>query len=299
MIRPTVRSLPVAALLALAACGADPASDDAGERRVVVRPSGPASPSSATAADGTGVGPSEAAPEIVILPDRTPQRTTRVIREVVVAEPAEAPAPSGSAADLTGAGAAFPAPSREGSEEVTLPAERTQVRAGSAVTLSTDESQVGDPVSATTTEPILVENEVVVPAGSTIHGQVTEVDKGDYPLRRPSMEIVWDRVETPDGRTVPIDARTAGEVGTVVQHPRGDHDRLRNVVLGAGAGGAIGGATGGKRGAIMGAIAGAVMGAGMGHGGVDTCAVLHPGDPLVIIFNRDARVPRGPRFAAR
>ena len=101
------------------------------------------------------------------------------------------------------------------------------------------------------------------------------------------------------GRTVPIDARTAGEVGTVVQHPRGDHDRLRNVVLGAGAGGAIGGATGGKRGAIMGAIAGAVMGAGMGHGGVDTCAVVNPGDPLIIIFNRDARFPRGPRFAAR
>ncbi len=80
----------------------------------------------------------------------------------------------------------------------------------------------------------------------------------------------------------------------MAQHPSGDHDRMRNVLLGAGAGAAVGGATGGKRGAAVGAIVGAAMGAGVGHGGVDWCATVHSGDPMTIIFGRDVLIRRGP-----
>lgn len=286
------RSLLFLALAAGFACQrAD--SDENAPRRVVVRGDGAAQPPSATAR-GMDAGPDGAAPEIVILPEENPQRSTRVIRRVVPEAPPEAPAESGTDGDMTGAGAVLPAPQPGGSESVILPAGETRIFASARTTISTDASHVGDPVSATISEPIVVDGEVVIPENSQVQGRVSGIDRGEYPTRRPSIEIVFDRVETPDGRVIPVDARTTGEVGTVTQHPRGDHDRMRNILLGAGIGAAAGGATGGKRGAILGGIAGAAMGAGAGHGGVDWCGEMRPGDPLILILGRDAVVRRGP-----
>lgn len=278
-----------------AACGEEPAASDSA-RRVVVRGADPAMSPGAEAREGMEIGPSaEAAPEIVILPDERPESRTRVVHETTVVDPPEAPAPSGSDADLTGAGAVLPAPEPEGeASAVTLPAGRTQIFITASTRVTSDASQAGDPVEAVTDEPVVVDGEVVIPEGSTVRGRVESVDPGEYPLRRPSIEIVYDRIETPDGRVIPVQARTSGEVGTVTQHPRGDHDRMRNILVGAGVGAGVGGATGGKRGAILGAIAGAAMGAGVGHGGTDWCASVEPGDSILIIFDRDAVVPRGP-----
>lgn len=289
----SLAALALAAIAAACQAGADSADADS-PRRVVVRGADAVAPPSA-AARGIEVGPADGAPEIVILPEPEPRTRTRVVREIVPTDPPEAPAPTGADADLTGAGAVLPAPRPEGEEtSVTLPAGRTQVFLTASTRITSDESRAGDPVEAVTAEPVVVDGEVVIPEGSTVRGRVESVDPGEYPLRRPSIEIVYDRIETPDGRTIPIEARTSGEVGTVTQHPRGDHDRMRNVLLGAGVGAGVGGATGGKRGAVIGAIAGAAMGAGVGHGGVDWCAAVHPGDSILIIFDRDAVVPRGP-----
>lgn len=271
----------------------DPAGDDAERRVVVVDGDGPAVPPSEASRAAREVGP-EAAPEIVILPEERPKRKTRVVEEVVYVDAPEAPAPKGESADMTGAGSALPAPRPEGGESVLLPARRTRVEVRASNAISTDASRVGDPVTAVVSEPVVVDGEVVVPEGSEVHGRVTKVDPGEYPTRRPSMEVVYDRIETPDGRSIDIEARAEGEVGEVVQHPRGDHDGMRNVLLGAGAGAAVGAATGGRKGAAVGAIVGAAMGAGVGHGGVDWCAAVHPGDPMTIIFGRDVLVPRGP-----
>lgn len=90
-----VRSLVVVAALpivAFTACqgSSDPSAADA-PRRVVVRGADPAQPPSAT--DGIEIGPSDGAPEIVILPDPEPRTRTRVVRETVPADPPIAPAP--------------------------------------------------------------------------------------------------------------------------------------------------------------------------------------------------------------
>lgn len=286
------RAMIFLALAAALACQRS-GSDEDSPRRVVVRGDGTAQPPSATAR-GAEAGPDGAAPEIVILPEDNPQRSTRVIRRVTPDPLPEAPAESGTEGDMTGAGAVLPAPQPGGGESVILPAGETRIFASAQTTISTDASNVGDPVSATITEPIVVDGEVVIPENSQVQGRVAGIDRGEYPTRRPSIDIVFDRVETPDGRVIPVDARTQGEVGTVTQHPRGDHSRMRNILLGAGIGAAAGGATGGKRGAIIGGIAGAAMGAGAGHGGVDWCGEMRPGDPLILILGRDAVVRRGP-----
>ena len=287
------RTLLFVILAAGLACQRGSDAEDDSRRRVVVRDGRTAEPPS-VAARGTDVGPDGAAPEIVILPEDSPQRSTRVIRRVETEAPPEAPAESGEHGDLTGAGAVLPAPRPGGAESVILPAGETRIFAAAQTTISTDASNVGDPVSATITEDIVVDGEVVIPQNSQVMGEVAGIDRGEYPTRRPSIDIVFDRVETPDGRVIPVDARTQGEVGTVVQHPRGDHNRMRNILLGAGIGAAAGGATGGKRGAVLGGIAGAAAGAGVGHGGVDWCGEMRPGDPLILILGRDAVVRRGP-----
>lgn len=296
-----VRASLLVSLLAFAvaslACAGD-RPDGTDERRVVVRSGddgGTASPPSVSARDARDVGPrEEAALEIVILPEKKPESKTRVVEEIVYVDAPEAPAPEGERADMTGAGSALPAPEPGGGETVLLPAGETRVEVRATNQISTDASRVGDPVTAVVDEPVVVDGEVVIPEGSEVHGRVTKVDPGDYPTRRPSMEVVYDRIETPDGRSIEIEATAEGEVGEVVQHPDGDHDRMRDILLGAGAGAAVGGATGGKKGAAVGAIVGAAMGAGVGHGGVDWCATVHPGDPMTIIFGRDAVIRRGP-----
>ena len=115
MIRPLVR-LSVLPLVAFALdCGEGREAASESPRRVVVRGADPAAPPSA--ANGIELGPSaEAAPEIVILPDPAPESRTRVVHETVVVDPPEAPAPSGSEADMTGAGAVLPAPRPDGPE---------------------------------------------------------------------------------------------------------------------------------------------------------------------------------------
>jgi len=280
-------------LAAALACQRDGSESEDADRRVVVRDARVAEPPSATAR-GEAAGPEGAAPEIVILPEDTPQRSTRVIRRVVPEEAPEAPAETGTEGDLTGAGAVLPAPQPSGAESVILPAGETRIFASAQTTISTDASHVGDPVTATISEPVVVDGEVVIPANSQVQGRVAGIDRGEYPTRRPSIDIVFDRVETPDGRVIPVDARTQGEVGTVVQHPRGDHNRMRDILIGAGVGAAAGGAMGGKRGAILGGIAGAAAGAGAGQGGVDWCGEMRTGDPLILILGRDAVVHRGP-----
>ncbi len=292
MPRPLV-VVSIGCLALAAACGRD-ATTSRSTPRVVVRGADPVSPPGDTRRDGVEVGPREAAPEIVILPESKPEETTRVVRRTTPEPPAESPSRQGTQGDLTGAGAALPTPREGGSTEVLLPAEKTALRVAATTAISTDESRPGDPVSARVTQPVVVDGEVVIPEDSRVEGRVTRVDQGDYPLRRPSIDVVYDRIDTPDGRSIPIDARTSGEVGTVVQHPRGDHARMRNILLGAGAGAGVGGATGGKRGALAGAIAGAAIGAGVGHGGVDWCSSVRPGDEMTVIFNRGAVVPRGP-----
>ena len=200
MIRPLVR-LSVLPLVAFALdCGEGREAASESPRRVVVRGADPAAPPSA--ANGIELGPSaEAAPEIVILPDPAPESRTRVVHETVVVDPPEAPAPSGSEADMTGAGAVLPAPRPDGPETaaVTLPAGRTQIFVSASTRVTSDESRAGDPVEAVTAEPVVVDGEVVIPEGSSVRGRIESVDPGEYPLRRPSIEIVYDRIETPTG----------------------------------------------------------------------------------------------------
>src|SRR5690606_1238130 len=96
--------------------------------------------------------------------------------------------------------------------------------------LSTTSSKVGDQFTVTVTKPVVARNgETAIPAGSTVHGTVTEVASrhaGDVAYVR----LRFDRI-TVNGRSYPF---AADVVATEVQTERG-FDR-RNPVRGAIAG---------------------------------------------------------------
>ena len=135
-------------------------------------------------------------------------------------------------------------------------------------TLTSSDSEVGDPFSAT-----------VVDAGeyrnARVYGHVAEIDMSGRIKGRTSMVLRFDRVVMPDGRRARINAEIvelyhapSGEKvdveGAIESRGRG-RKSIERTAIGAGAGALLGGIFGGGRGAGIGSIIG-------GGGGLGTTA---------------------------
>jgi hypothetical protein len=105
-----------------------------------------------------------------------------------------------------------------------------------------------DRVDASVAESVRVDGRVVIPAGATIRGIVTNVE----PARRPSnggrLEITFDQVELTNGRRADIRSR-------VVSIDEGGFSKKR-AGIGAALGGILGGLLDGKQGALIGVLVG-------------------------------------------
>ena len=130
-------------------------------------------------------------------------------------------------------------------------------------TISTDQSRVGQAVSAVVSTPIIARNgETVVPAGARIRGTITGLDDSDHPLDRALIRIDFNELDF-NGRRYPFNAELESAQVRV-------GDRMVDVKRGALAGGAIGAITSAilsgadvddiLKGAAIGAGAGAVIG---------------------------------------
>jgi len=105
-----------------------------------------------------------------------------------------------------------------------------------------------DRVEASVAESVRVDGRVVIPAGATIRGIVTNVE----PARRPSnggrLELSFDQVEMANGRRADIRSR-------VVSVDEGGISKKR-AGIGAALGGILGGILDGKQGALIGVLVG-------------------------------------------
>jgi hypothetical protein len=172
-----------------------------------------------------------------------PSTTTRNNNEVVPdIRPRESVAP--------------PAPARPRFKEVTVPA-NTALALELTTPLSSETSTVEMPVTARLRQAVVVDGDTAIPAGSTFHGNVTEVERAGRVRGRSHLSIRFTEVQMPGGarenvRTNPINFEgeaTKGEDAT-------------KVGVGAGVGAAIGGLLGGGSGAAKGAAIGGAAGAG-------------------------------------
>ena len=134
-------------------------------------------------------------------------------------------------------------------------------------TLTSVDSQVGDPFSATVVEQGEYRN-------ARVYGHVTEIDMSGRVKGRTSMMLRFDRLIMPDGSRARIHAEIvelyhapSGEKvdveGAIESGGRG-RKSIEHTVIGAGAGALLGGIFGGGKGAGIGSIIG-------GAGGLVAC----------------------------
>jgi len=132
-------------------------------------------------------------------------------------------------------------------------------------TLTSTDSQVGDPFSATVVDEGEYRN-------ARVYGHVTEIDMSGKVKGHTSMMLRFDRLAMPDGRRSPIRAEIvelyhapSGQKvdveGAIESGGRG-RKSIEHTVIGAGAGALLGGIFGGGKGAGIGSVIGGAGGLG-------------------------------------
>ncbi|MEO6237541.1 MAG: hypothetical protein ABIQ52_11130 [Vicinamibacterales bacterium] len=116
--------------------------------------------------------------------------------------------------------------------------------------LSSSTAQTEDRFTATTAVDLYQGNDVLIPAGSTLRGVVSSVNKATRTDRKGSLMVAFDQI-TVRGRNYPIR-------GTVTQalESEGIKGEAAKIGAGAGVGAIIGGILGGAKGALLGVLIG-------------------------------------------
>lgn len=96
---------------------------------------------------------------------------------------------------------------------IVLPA-GTNMRVRLDRSLHSNMTRQGEEFTAILIKPVYWGRHTVLPAGSKVHGIVADIERPRMGITKASITIVFDRVETPDGRTVPIAAGIPGDFGT-------------------------------------------------------------------------------------
>ena len=207
--------------------------------------------------------PAYAAP--VAAPTRsTPRRTTTVA-------PSSQPAAPTTSTQAVEVASAAPAEVYAAPHRLTV-AEGTKIAFTLNNSLSTKNAREGDPFSGVVSRSVRVGDQVAIPEGSVIRGQVSHVQRAGRVKGRSELGLRFDRLEIPGGETYDLSAslssleekekETVNEEGQV----KGQGSKTRDAAEiggGAGIGAIIGAIAGGGKGAAIGAGAGAAAGTGL------------------------------------
>ncbi len=208
-------------------------------------------------------------------------------------------------------GAAAPAlrPSQQaGPDEITIPA-GTKVPVSLKNAISTKGNRTGDPVYAQTTFPVVINDRIVIPAGTYVQGRIMQIRPAGRIKGRAEVMMHFTTLIYPSGYTVILPgslenapgvdkAKVKDKEGTI----RADNDKASKaatVAVPAAEGGALAGglASGSRGGTLMGAGLGAAAGvaiAMLSHGNE---VRLAPGTTLEVVLQRDVPV-NGERIKA-
>jgi len=163
-----------------------------------------------------------------------------------------------------------PAPSVESEKPMLVIPAGTRVPLSLKQAISTKTAKEGDPVYAETAFPFVVNDRVVIPAGTYIQGKITRVQRGGHVKGRAELLVHFTSMIYPSGYTVMLGGsveNTPGAEKTTMKDSEGtirqDRETGRKVgaaAQGAGTGAVIGAITGGGKGAGIGAGVGGVAG---------------------------------------
>jgi hypothetical protein len=165
---------------------------------------------------------------------------------------------------------------------VTIPA-GTKIPLALAQAISTKNAREGDAVYATTAFPFVMDNRVIVPAGSYIQGTIAHVQRAEHGHGRAEILMHFTSIIYPSGYTVMLPGsveNTPGAANNSVKDSEGTIQQDKDTgkkVEDAAKGGTIGTIGGATAGGVAGGLNGARVGAGAGAAAGIAWALLKRG----------------------
>lgn len=173
------------------------------------------------------------------------------------------------------------------SVRLTVP-EGTQVHVTLSTPVGSETSQVGDTLTATTTDAVVIGDRIAIPAGSIVRGQVTEVVQGTKGLKISekggSIVLSFDKLTTPRGNSEPIDASITSMASST--------GKTAGIIGGSAAGGALLGKIlgGSTKDAALGAVLGGGIGTGIAAGTKGKAVKIPAGTGLTLTLDRPLNI---------
>lgn len=167
-------------------------------------------------------------------------------------------------------------------------------------TLATFSNRPGDPFHGSLTQPIVINGQTILPAGTTVEGRVTRVSEPRRITGKPTIGILPEAVILPSGERYYLDATLTdtnipgSDVNSEGQFKGAGHDRGDQIEAGAGTAGGmlVGGLVGGPAGVLIGGVIGA--GSTTAHWLVKhRSATLPAGTQLTLELNRPLTMTNG------
>ena len=178
-------------------------------------------------------------------------------------------APQTNAASQAKDSNAAPAGATTDPNQAVIPA-GTKIPLSLAQAISTKNAREGDPVYATTTFPFVVNDRILVPAGTYIQGKISRVQHAGRSVKRAELLLHFTSMIYPSGYTVMLPASVENTPGAddnsvkdkegTIQADKDTGKRVEDAAKGAAVGGTVGTigglAAGGVNGARYGGLAG-------------------------------------------
>ena len=181
----------------------------------------------------------------------------------------------------------------------TLPA-GTHVPIALRGTISTKNSHVGDQVYAQTNFPVVIDDHILIPAGTYVQGKISEIKPAGRLKGHAEVLMHFTSMIYPSGYTVMLPGSIEDAPGVDKAHVKDKEGTIQSdgnagktagtIAQPAATGAVIGGVTRGGEGALIGGGAGAVVGtviAALSHGNE---VKLGPGTTFEVILQRDVTV---------
>jgi hypothetical protein len=223
-------------------------------------------------------------------------------------DPATKPDPGAPAT-----GAATPAPTSISTStapanppaELTIPA-GTKFPVELKHAVSSKGTHEGDGVYAETTFPVVVNNRVVIPAGTYVQGKISHIQRGGHIKGRAEVLMHFTTLIYPSGYTVilpgsvenapGVDKTSVGDEEGTIRSDSQTGQKVGTVATTAGTGAVVGGLSNGGKGALIGAGVGGAVGTAIAMLTRGNDVKMDAGTTLEIVIQRDvpldaSRVP--------
>lgn len=173
--------------------------------------------------------------------------------------------------------------------------------------ISTKNAREGDAVYAVTTFPVVINERIVIPAGTYVQGRISNVKRGGRVKGRAEVLMHFSTLIYPSGYTVVLPGAVENvpgaektsmkdEEGTIRQDSQ-TGEKAKTVATAAGTGAVIGGLSNGVKGGLIGAGIGGGIGTAIGMLSRGNDVRMEAGTTLEMVIQREvpldaSRLPR-------